>query len=155
MDVEKTIREYLADIIHLSLATAVDNKPWVCEVHFVFDNDLNLYYRSRESRRHSQEIAKNPFVAGNIVEQHGLDTQPRGVYFEGKAEIIEDFSQDQPAYKQFIDRMGATPDIVEEADQDGGHKVYKVTVSDYYLFDSRESSPSQKYHLPWGSKGNT
>ena len=72
-NIEQTIREYLPGIIHMSLATCVDNKPRVCEVHFVYDNDLNLYFRSLTSRRHSQEIAINPFVSGNIVKQHVLN----------------------------------------------------------------------------------
>ena len=32
--IERIIREYLPQIIHMSLATVKDNKPWVCEVHF-------------------------------------------------------------------------------------------------------------------------
>ena len=66
MDIEKLIREYLPQIIHLSLGTSANNKPWVCEVHFAYDESLNLYYRSLTLRRHSQEIAENPNF-GNIV----------------------------------------------------------------------------------------
>jgi nitroimidazol reductase NimA-like FMN-containing flavoprotein (pyridoxamine 5'-phosphate oxidase superfamily) len=51
MDVGKAIREYLPNIVHMSLGTCVDNQPWVCEVHFVYDDDLNLYWRSQPSRR--------------------------------------------------------------------------------------------------------
>ena len=149
MDVEKVIRDYLPGVVHMSLATSKDNKPWVCEVHYVYDDDLNLYFRSKKSRRHSQEIAANPNVAGNIVEQHPIDQKPRGVYFEGTASIVEDFSQDHPAYKEFIDRIGTGPDIVEDSKNEDGHKVYKISVSNYYLFDSRESNPSQKYRLKW------
>ncbi len=72
MDVEKIIREYIDKTIHLSLATSSDNKPWVCEVHFAYDEQLNLYFRSLKSRRHSQEIAKNPNVAGNIIDKFGI-----------------------------------------------------------------------------------
>jgi nitroimidazol reductase NimA-like FMN-containing flavoprotein (pyridoxamine 5'-phosphate oxidase superfamily) len=75
-DVEQIIRDYLPNVIHLSLATCVDNKPRVCEVHYVYD-DLNLYFRSKLSRRHSQEIFHNPYVAGNIVEQHTREEKPR------------------------------------------------------------------------------
>jgi uncharacterized protein YhbP (UPF0306 family) len=149
MDVEKTIRDYLQGIIHMSLATAADNKPWVCEVHFVYDNELNLYFRSKKSRRHSQEIAANPSVAGNIVEQHGPGQKPRGVYFEGTAAIVEGFDRNHEAYPAFLERLGVGRDFVEEAKNEEGHKVYKITVSDLYLFDSRESSSSQKYHLDW------
>jgi uncharacterized protein YhbP (UPF0306 family) len=149
MDIEKTIRDYLASLFHMSLATCLKNKPWVCEVHFVYDDDLNLYFRSKQSSRHSQEIAVNPNVAGNIVEQHDLTMKPRGVYFEATARILEDFTNQHPAYQAFNSRMDLGPEIIEESKQVDGHKVYKIIVSDFYVFDSRESKPSQKYHLAW------
>ncbi len=150
-EVEKIIREYLPDVVHLSLATSANNKPWVCEVHFVYDDELNLYFRSKKARRHSREIAANPRVAGNVVEQHRAEQKPRGVYFEGAAEILEDFDENHKAYEAFSRRLGVGPEIIEDAKSEDGHKVYKITISDLYLFDSRESSPSQKYHLKWSN----
>lgn len=147
MDVEKVIREYLPNVLHMSLATCVDNKPWVCEVHVVYDDDLNIYWRSKTIRRHSQEIAVNPRVSGNVVEQHALNDKPRGLYFEGTASIADDIDENNPVYKQFVERIGAGSDMLDDAKRPDGHKIYKVTVSDWYVFDSRESSPSNKYHL--------
>lgn len=145
---ETTIREYVSNVFHMSLATSADNRPWICEVHFVFDDDLNLYWLSKESRRHSQEIARNPHVAGNIVEQHDLSVKPRGVSFEGTAEIVPVDSVQHPVYQLFVDRIGLGPQILADATDTDGHRFYKVTVSDWYLFDARESKPGQKYHLP-------
>src|SRR5438552_15277179 len=89
MDIEKIIREYLPHVVHMSLGTSKDNKPWVCEVHFAYDEDLNLYYRSTPARRHSQEIADSPNVAGTIVKAVGLGEFCKGaVYFEGTAELL-------------------------------------------------------------------
>lgn len=147
MDTEKVIREYLPQVLHMSLATSVNNKPWVCEVHFVYDDELNLYWRSKSSRRHSQEIGANPNVAGNIVEQHTLSDKPRGIYFEGTASIVEDMDENHPVYKRFVERVDADVDFLEDAKNPDGHKVYKVTVTNWYVFDSRESSPGQKYQL--------
>ncbi|HSX23712.1 MAG TPA: pyridoxamine 5'-phosphate oxidase family protein, partial [Candidatus Saccharimonadales bacterium] len=139
IDVEQTIREYLPGVIHMSLATSAGNKPWVCEVHYAFDVELNLYFRSKPSRRHSQEIAQNPNVAGNIVEAHGLTDKPRAVYFEGRAEPLEEVNKNHIAYKLIHERLGLGPEVLEDAKQDDGHKFYKITVSNYYLFDTRES----------------
>jgi len=142
MDVEKAIRDYLPQVVHMSLATCVNNKPWVCEVHFVYDDDLNLYWRSTPDRRHSQEIAVNPNVAGNIVMQHAQGEKPRGLYFEGTAQMLSGLTEDSPEYKLFADRFGLGPEAL-----DNPHDFYKLTVADWYVFDARESSPSQKYHL--------
>lgn len=147
MDIEKVIREYLPTVLHMSLGTCAGNKPWVCEVHFVYDDELNIYWRSKVNGRHSQEIAANPNVAGNIVQQHALNDKPRGLYFEGTAEIVQNMTEDHPAYKQFLERLGADTDFLEDAKYPDGHKIYKATVSGWYVFDSRESSPSQKYRL--------
>jgi uncharacterized protein YhbP (UPF0306 family) len=107
MDMERIIREYIDKSIHMSLGTAANNKPWVCEVHFVYDANLNLYFRSLKSRRHSQEIAKNPNVAGNIVRQHSIDEYPHAIYFEGKASVIEDGDEREKLFPFFQSRLGA------------------------------------------------
>jgi uncharacterized protein YhbP (UPF0306 family) len=137
MDVEKTIREYLPDVIHMSLATAKDNKPWVCEVHFVYDDDLNLYFLSKPSRRHSQEIAANPNVAGNIVKQHAIGEKPRGVYFEGAAERLDNIDENSIAYKLYVQRFNRGQKMLDEIMNDEqGHKFYKIKPSSFVLFDT-------------------
>lgn len=152
MNIEQKIREYLPQIIHMSLATCFDGQPWVCEVHYVFDDELNLYFRSKPERRHSLEIAKNNNVAGNIVTQHFKDQSVRGVYFEGKAQLLENIDQYTLVHELFYERFGKDSSIVDEAKREDGHKFYKIEVDKFYLFDSYESTPSQKYELEWKNK---
>lgn len=147
MDVEKAIREYLPQVIHMSLGTCANGRPWVCEVHFAYDDDLNLYWRSITSRRHSQDIAANPYVAGNIVVQHAAGQKPRGLYFEGTAELLDGIDESSPVYQLFVGQQGCGPNIIEDARKEDGPHFYKVNVADWYMFDARESTPSQKYHL--------
>jgi uncharacterized protein YhbP (UPF0306 family) len=149
LDTEQAIRAYLPEVIHMSLATVVNDKPWVCEVHYVFDNDLNLYFRSTPTRRHSEEIKVNPSVAGNIIKQHEVGQKPRGVYFEGTAEMLSDVDENHPAYTLYCQRFNTDKTILEEARTENGHKFYKITVRKFYLFDAIDSSPSRKYELSW------
>lgn len=151
MNVEQAIRDYLPHIIHMSLATCAGNHPWICEVHYVFDEELNLYFRSKPSRRHSEEIAQNPRVAGNMVTQHAPGDKVRGVYFEGRAELLDIVDERHPAYTLYCDRFGTGPAILDDARLSDGHKFYKITVERFSLFDGRESNPGQKYDLPWKS----
>lgn len=151
MNIEAAIRQYLPEVIHLSLATCAGDKPWVCEVHFAYDTDLNLYFRSTPDRRHSREIAANPNVAGNIITQHDFGQKPRGVYFEGTAKKLTGITTESPAYVAVSERFGYGPEILDDAAGDSGHGFYQISVSDYYVFDARESIPSAKMHLPWGA----
>jgi uncharacterized protein YhbP (UPF0306 family) len=150
VQVEKIIRSYIPQVVHMSLATSADGKPWVCEVHFCYDDNLNLYFRSLPSTRHCQEIIANPHVAGNIVTQHFLNQAPRGVYFEGTAEVLESVTADDTAIKACSARFGLDPaDIVAGATGKGPLRFYKITPAAFYLFDTYASKPARKYHLPW------
>jgi uncharacterized protein YhbP (UPF0306 family) len=152
MDVEKIVREYIDKSIHMSLGTSKDNKPWVCEVHFVYDEQLNLYFRSLKSRRHSQEIALNPNVAGNIVAQHSVDEYPHAIYFEGIASIVTGEQERQKLFPLFQARLGANEGVLEEAKSEDGHQFYKVTVSNWYAFGKFGQSSGQKYELSWNNQ---
>lgn len=81
-EIEKAIREYISTVVHMSLATSHENTPWITEVHFSYDDDLNIYFRSKPHRRHSEEIKKNNKVSGNIIKQHILKEDVSGIYFE-------------------------------------------------------------------------
>jgi len=151
MNIEQIIREYLPQVVHLSLATCKDTKPWVCEVHFAYDDDLNLYFRSLTSRRHSQEIAVNPLVAGNIVRQHALDERPVGVYFEGTAKLLQPGDEQMTAFTCLKERLRIGDDILEQAKQPDGHQFYKISVDTFYVFGKFGDQATQKYELKWNS----
>ncbi|MEK7621421.1 MAG: pyridoxamine 5'-phosphate oxidase family protein [Patescibacteria group bacterium] len=133
-EIEKVIRQYISPLLHLSLATVQNNTPWVCELHFAYDDDLNLYFRSRKSRRHSQELVSNPNVAGNIMKEHGPNDDATGVYFEGTAKLLEPGDEQNVAFQCIKDRLQANDSILEEAQGEDGHQFYKITVSNWYFF---------------------
>ncbi|MDO8335314.1 MAG: pyridoxamine 5'-phosphate oxidase family protein [Candidatus Saccharibacteria bacterium] len=147
MNIENFIREYLPNVIHLSLATSADNKPWVCEVHFAYDDDLNLYFFSTTDRRHCEELRNNKYVAGNIVKQHAMGEKPRGVYFEGVAEQLENVDENHIAYKTYAARY---PEFRHWEKLGGDSRLYKIKVSDYYIFDvTGQIQPPGKHQLSW------
>lgn len=149
MDVEQRVREYIDKSVHMSLGTTDGTKPWVCEVHFAYDDDLNLYFRSFSARRHSQEIAKNPHVAGNIVRQHLLGESGIGVYFEGSAQMLDKGEERDKAFKTMSDRLQLGGEVLDEASRPDGAQFYKIVVGTYYLFGPFDGKPSQKYELKW------
>ena len=153
VQLEQIIREYLPQIVHMSLGTCKDNRPWVCEVHFAYDEQLNLYFRSLTSRRHSREIAENPNVAGNIVRQHQLDEVPLGVYFEGTAQRLEPGAEQQKAAACIEQRLQKpASEALAEAAREDGHQFYKISVDIWRVFGNLENTGGQKYNLVWKVK---
>lgn len=147
VDVEKIIREYIDKTVHMSLATVADNKPWVCEVHFAYDEDLNLYFVSKISTRHCQEIEKNSSVAGNIVKQHELAELPNGIYFEGEAEQINASAED---IKRYCSRLGRDEvELTAWLNEGIERKMYKISVNNWAAFGKFDQETLQKYELEW------
>ncbi len=149
VNVEQVIRKNIDKTVHMSLATVKNNAPWVCEVHFAYDESLNLYFRSLKSRRHSQEIAANQNVAGNIIDKYTLGDAVVGVYFEGAAELLEAGDKQKIAADCFKSRLKINDDIVADASREDGHQLYKITVANWYVFGSFDGQPTQKYKLEW------
>jgi uncharacterized protein YhbP (UPF0306 family) len=146
--IESIIRDYIPQIIHLSLATVSDNNPWVCEVHFSFDDQLNLYFVSSQETRHAQEIIANSHVAGNIVTQHHKDQKVRCVDFEGTATMLEGAEAEATAYQAYVKRYGASEGLLNEIRKDGNTRFFKIAVESFYLFDSYGEERG-KHTLAW------
>ena len=151
-EIERIIREYIPQIIHMSLATVSDSRPWVCEVHFVYDDELNLYFGSSVKTRHAQELLKNPYVAGNIVTQHHKNQKVRCVDFEGTAEVLSSEEAERTAFPAYVSRYGESGGLLDEIRKDGDFKFFKVNVENFYVFDSYGESRG-KHHLPWHAEG--
>ncbi len=152
LDTEKVVREYIDKTVHLSLATVKDNKPWVCELHFAYDEQLNIYYRSLKSRRHSDDIEQNPNVAGDIIDKYAVNELVVGVYFEGTAQMLDAGSEQDLAAKCLSERLEIESDIIGEAKEDDGHQFYKISVENWYVFGRFGGDHGQKHKLEWSKK---
>lgn len=146
-EIEAIIRDYIGQVIHLSLATVKNDRPWVCEVHFSYDQELNLYFVSSRNTRHAQELVANPYVAGNIVTQHFKNQKVRCVDFEGIATML-DGDEAHAAYNAYIDRYGPSEGLLNEIQKDGDTRFFKIRVENFYLFDSYGEARG-KHHLVW------
>lgn len=150
MDIEKIVREYIDKSLHLSLGTSADNKPWVCEVHFAYDDHLNIYFVSKLTTRHCLEITVNPHIAGNIVKQHKLEDAPIGIYFEGTAGEIDPTNQQLEIYCSRLKRDKT--DLTAQLKEKDGRRMYKISVSNWAVFGKFGLDANQKHELKWGNK---
>ena len=150
LELRQLIEDYLKEAKLLQVATARDNQPWACTVYFAFDEKLNLYWISKLSRRHSEEIRNNEKVAGTVVLPHTPGDKVRGIQFQGIAKELMDKDEATAGMKYYAERYGMKPERVKAIlDGSDGHVCYKITPNIYVLFDEVNfpDDPRQEYHL--------
>lgn len=120
----------------MQLATVGGGKPWSCTVYYLADEQLNLYWASIPSRRHSREIADCPDVAIAIVIQGEQDQKVIGIQAEGTTEKIENPSDIRPIAKKYAAAFGRDKQWVDDFSRlKTEHRLYKFTPKTYVLFD--------------------
>lgn len=72
----------------MSLGTQDDGGVWVCDVIYIHDDQLNMYWMSHPKTRHSNAVIKNPNIAGTIT-VNGPKDHNLGIQFCGIAKKIE------------------------------------------------------------------
>lgn len=150
MDLRKIIVEYLKEAKLLQLATSLDSQPWVCSVWFVSDEDLNIYWFSSITRRHSDEVVKNNKVAGAIVLPQSPKDPPRGLQFQGIAETLtnqEDIDKAISIYEGRIFSKEKIKEFMEHKEKQ--HKFYRIKPTQFVLFDlvNFPDNPRQEYKV--------
>jgi uncharacterized protein YhbP (UPF0306 family) len=147
MDLRRIIQEYLTTAQMMHIGTDRGNKPWVTTVYFAADIELNLYWLSRKSRRHSQDISKNPHVSAAIVLPHNYGDKVRGVQIEGEARELLGVDADagRNIYKS---KYWIVEDRIMTAAEGGDPQVcYQVRPTKILLYDevNYPESPSQEF----------
>lgn len=110
-NVKELVKEVLEKGYLMSLGTVDDGGIWVCDVIYIYDDDLNIYWMSDPDVRHSKAIIKNPNIAGTITVNSPKEDN-LGIQFSGVAEKIEGARHDL-ARKHFTKRKKPAP---KEAD---------------------------------------
>jgi nitroimidazol reductase NimA-like FMN-containing flavoprotein (pyridoxamine 5'-phosphate oxidase superfamily) len=138
MDLKKLIKEYMSQMRVMQLATSVNNQPWVCNVHFYSDDNLDIYWMSTPSRRHSEEINENPKVAAVMkIHEDTLDEKyVIGLSAEGTAEILS-AEEVKVIGKEYVAKLGKDAALIDDIlSGKNPHKFYRMKVSKFVLFDT-------------------
>lgn len=113
-----------------------DGTPTVCSVWYlpVFRPD-RLYFVSRTDRLHSNNIRRNPAVAGAILDSPPteLGLTARGVSFTGRARQLPGVGIDEQA-RAFVDRWPNAAGVVS-AMPEGASRMFEIDVAQWVLFD--------------------
>lgn len=150
MNLKSLIKDYLNIAKLMQLATSLENQPWVCNVWFASDSNLNIYYFSSITRRHSKEVLKNNKVAGAIALPHTPDDSPRGLQFQGVVEVLgkqADIDKAISVYAGRIFSRGKIKEFMEHKEKP--HRFYRIKPTQFILFDvvNFPDNSRQEYNL--------
>jgi uncharacterized protein YhbP (UPF0306 family) len=126
---------YLDETRMMQVATCANNQPWCCTVYFSVDNLHNLYWISKPDRRHSEELRRNPKVAGVIVQPHTPGDKVRGLQFQGLAHQISDPGEIRTLAESYVERFAQhalAEDMISGANP---QCLYQIKPETFVLFD--------------------
>lgn len=146
IDMRQRIKEVLEQGYLLSLGTADDGGPWVADVIYVADDDLNIYWMSGRKFRHSLAIEMNPKVAGSITVSARPGEKDLGVQLEGEAKRLDSF--DPGLAIKYLKKKGKpAPAKVIDILLDG-YSWYRLSPNSIELIDQENSGfAKQKLEL--------
>lgn len=96
----------------ISLGICDADGPWVADVIYVHDDEMNIYWMSKPQRRHSIAIdGEYSHVAGSVTVSVRADQSDEGLQISGVAEKVESPSAD--LLKQWFKKRGKTFPLTE------------------------------------------
>ncbi len=135
-DEQSLTRQYVKDQKMMQLATSVDGQPWCCTVYYVADDALNLYWISKSTRRHSEEVTKNSKVAVAIPVQFVPGEKVVGVQLEGDASTIEDPAEAKTVITLYGQKFNHGQEWINDfVNGNNPHTLYKLVPRNFVLFD--------------------
>jgi hypothetical protein len=108
--------------------------PWVCTVFYVSDSDLNVYWVSKASRRHSSELHENPQAAGAVC----ISERPLiGLQMQGAVSIVASDAQKSKVVDLFKQQQGSTQEWANKVlAGEGGRAIYVLRPEFFAVFDT-------------------
>jgi nitroimidazol reductase NimA-like FMN-containing flavoprotein (pyridoxamine 5'-phosphate oxidase superfamily) len=143
---KEDIKAYLDEAKMMQLATSRDNKPWICNVWSAVDKDLNIYWISATTRRHSGEIKDNEYVAASFCLVRDPSETSRGaIQLEGVAHEVTNPLEIAKALKLYVACGIFSLEQVKKfmADLKYPHRFYRIEPKRIVLFDG-----SAKEYIP-------
>lgn len=137
---KKIYQDFLNDILLMQLATVHNNKPWLCNVWYVMDEAHNVYWLSRKTRRHSEELAEIPYAACTFhktYQQGFMLDKGQALTISGNVTILEGDACDAPyqLYTQQHPKMLDFQSLTDVKTDKGHHYMYKLTPKEIVWYD--------------------
>ncbi len=114
------VRTFLAEHNCMTLATVgPDGAPQAAAVFYAADEELNLYFLSSPTSRHSRNLAQQPTVAATIQADGQAWQAIRGLQIEGVAHQVENVRELAHAARVYVGRFEFLRGVLDATDADG------------------------------------
>lgn len=148
MDAITVIKQYLDEQHVAQLATTADNKPWICNLYYVADDNYNLYWASWPNRKHSIDITKNNLVAIAIAVHSAKNKPVAGLQIQGVAEMLIEPEEVKAAAILYAAKFGRKKAWIESiVAGETQHKLYRLKPTQYVLFDEVNFAANTRLEL--------
>ena len=143
----KEISEFMKSKNIMALATH-DEDIWACTVYYGLDDDLNLYFVSPPTAKHSKHIKETGEVAFAIFDSNQpVSTKTKqGVYGQGNCKVLSNIVDTtkglmlwNKSHKLKIDTI-PLKDILEKLTTS---KVYKITPTKLKMFGATDGDEKE------------
>ena len=145
MNLKDLCLEYFSSCKLMQLATVNENNPWICNVYFVIDESLNIYWTSSKIRQHSKDILANPNVAVSVVKD---PDNKQALQITGNATIVslDDASR---VDKLYSDKFGENPGRLTEvmANNPDGRAYWQIIPTSIFFWDEVNFPQAPKQEL--------
>ena len=93
---KKIILDFMNSNTILSLSTSTSDSPYICNLFYVCDDDLNIYFATHKQSHKAQKLLRNPFISLSVWEHKKMLVQA-----DGQASELSDETQ----RLQIIDKL--------------------------------------------------
>lgn len=92
--------------LYLTIATSTqEGSPWISNLYFTNDKDLNIYWYSPLESKHSKLIQVNPNVAINVFDSTAIGGDVYGLYIEAIVSEVTSVSEISKALALYGKKM--------------------------------------------------
>ncbi len=130
-DLRKAVLEYMASHNTISLATERDQIPHAATVFYV-NEGFDIFYLSSPTSRHSQNLARNPKVAGTINEDYHDWLTIKGIQLHGTVEQVGSIMENLNLAKLYIKKFPTVADFLLAPHKLGRVVMEKVAKVKFY-----------------------
>lgn len=151
---EEKARKIIDENYYLTLATCLENDPWIAPLWYAVDEELVFYFISEHSSIHASHVKQNPNVAFSIYNSQEKPEDVNGFQIKGKAyELV--FAEIPHALSTIFKKSGAELFKLRFKDWNNPRtyaglakfRIYKLVPEHFYILDTSVTETDKRIEV--------